>query len=161
MAITAKQYNNDLKEIPAEKTKPCQQPGWITELEYRINSLRRKIGQLETVIKYENKGCFTRHQKQLQKKFRKMFHTKKTKVFEYHLNLLKQDLKATSEKRRYENKLLQRKRIKNQFNRNRKSVYRLFRGNNTTIRNLPNQNDVETLWRKIWGESTEFNYNAL
>ena len=32
VAVTAKQYNNDLKESPAEKTKPRQQPGWITEL---------------------------------------------------------------------------------------------------------------------------------
>ena len=47
MAITVKQYSNDLKEIPAEKTKPRQQPGWITELKHRINSLRRKIVQLE------------------------------------------------------------------------------------------------------------------
>ena len=78
MAITVKQYNNDLKEIPAEKTKPRQQPGWITE------------------------ESFTRHQKRLQKKFRKMFHTRKIKVFEYHLTLLKQDLKATDGKRRYQ-----------------------------------------------------------
>ena len=27
MVITAKQYNINLKEIPAEKAKPCQQPG--------------------------------------------------------------------------------------------------------------------------------------
>ena len=46
-----------------------------------------------------------------------MFHTRKIKVFEYHLTLLKQDLKATSEKLRYKNKLLQRKRINNQLNR--------------------------------------------
>ena len=32
VAVTAKQYNNDLKESPAEKTKLRQQPGWITEL---------------------------------------------------------------------------------------------------------------------------------
>ena len=37
---TAKQYNNNLKEIPAEKTKPRQQPGWITQFEHRINSIR-------------------------------------------------------------------------------------------------------------------------
>ena len=33
------------------------------ELKHRTNYLRRKIGQLEIVIKCENKGCFTRHQK--------------------------------------------------------------------------------------------------
>ena len=73
-----------------------------------------------------------------------MFHTRKIKLFEYHLIFLKQDLRVTSEKRRYKNKLLQRKRINNQFNRNSKSFYRLFRGNNTIIRVLLNQNDVET-----------------
>ena len=89
-----------------------------------------------------------------------MFHTRKIKVFEYHLTLLKQDLKATSEKLRYKNKPLRGKRINYEFNRNQKSVYRLFRGNNTTIRDLPNQNDVETFWGKIRGESKELNYNA-
>ena len=112
---TAKQYNNNLKEIPAEKTKPRQQPGWITQLEHRINSIR-SIRNCH--IKCENKGSFTRHQKQLQKKFRKMFHTRKIKTFESHLIFLKQDLKAKTKKLRYKNKLLQRKRIKNQFNRN-------------------------------------------
>ena len=29
------------------------------------------------------------------------------------------------------------------------------------MKGLPNQNDVETFWHKIWGESKEFNYNAL
>ena len=45
VAITAKQYNNDLKEIPAEKTKlnnVGQQRGWITE--HQINSLIFQIG---------------------------------------------------------------------------------------------------------------------
>ena len=45
VAITAKQYNNDLKEIPAEKTKlnnVVQQRGWITE--HQINSLIFQIG---------------------------------------------------------------------------------------------------------------------
>ena len=99
---------------------------------------------MEIVIKCENKGYFPRHQKQLQRKFRKMFHTRKIKTYEYYLTLLKQDLEATSEKLRYKNKLLQHKRINNQFYRNPKSVYRQFRGKNTTIRDLPNQNDVET-----------------
>ena len=36
VAIKAKQYNNDLKETPAEKTKSRQQPRWITELEHPI-----------------------------------------------------------------------------------------------------------------------------
>ena len=132
----------------------------ITQLEHRINSLRHKIGQLEIVIKCENKGSFTRHQKQLKKKFRKMFHTRKIKTFDYHLTLLKQDLNPTSEKLRYNNKLLQHKRINNQFNRNPKSVYRQFRRNNTKISDLSKQNDIETFWHKIWGESKEFNCNA-
>ena len=89
-----------------------------------------------------------------------MFHTRKIKTFEHHFTLLKQDLKATSEKLRYKNKLLQRKGIKNQFNRNPKSVYCQIRGYNTAIRVPPNQNDVETFWRKIWGKSKEFNRNA-
>ena len=47
-----------------------------------------------------------------------MFHTRKIKTFEYNLTLLKQDLNDTGEKLSYKNKLLQRKRINNQFNRN-------------------------------------------
>ena len=46
----------------------------------------------------------------------KIIHTRKIKIFEYHLTLLKQDLKAASEKLHYKNKLLQHKRISNQFN---------------------------------------------
>ena len=34
VVITAKQYNNDLKQISAEKTKLNQQPGWIMELKH-------------------------------------------------------------------------------------------------------------------------------
>ena len=38
-------------------------------------------------------------------------------------------------------------------------MHRLFRGNNT-IRDLPDQNDVGTFWRKICDKSKEFDYNA-
>ena len=34
VVITAKQYNNDLKYISAEKIKLNQQPGWIMELKH-------------------------------------------------------------------------------------------------------------------------------
>ena len=89
-----------------------------------------------------------------------MFHTRKIKTLEYQLTLLKRDLKVTSVKLRYKNKLLERKRTKNQLNHSLKNVYHHFRGNNTTITDLQNQDDVETFWCKIWGESKESNCNA-
>ena len=70
-AITAKMAMNDCQAANTKDTP--KRPGWIVNSERRIESLRRKISQISVVIACTTKQKFTRHQRELQAKFRKSF----------------------------------------------------------------------------------------
>ena len=69
-AITAKEYVNDLTELNKKSPKKYP-PKWLDNIENKIAVLRKKIGQLTTLINCKITGNFTNHQKEIKEKFNK------------------------------------------------------------------------------------------
>ena len=67
-AVTAKEHLNDLKKIPKQRLKKAP-PKWLDSIESKITALRKKIGQLTTLINCKNTDNFTNHQKEIKQKF--------------------------------------------------------------------------------------------
>ena len=122
--------------------------------------LRKKIGQLTTLINCKTTGNFTNHQKEIKKKFDKNYGNTRLTTLNFNLTLLKQELKATSIKLKLHKKKYERQVINNKLNTNPKSVYRDFKGNNITLTNLVAKDEVEDFWKDIWATETNFNKNA-
>ena len=61
------------------------------------------------------------------------------------LNILKQQLKATSYKIRYQEKKFERNRINRKFTCNPKNVYRDFKNDETQIETTPPKEDIEKI----------------
>ena len=61
-AVSTKKRLNDLKEIPKQHLKKVPLK-WLNIIESKITALRKKIGQLATLINCKNTGNFTNHQK--------------------------------------------------------------------------------------------------
>ena len=76
------------------------------------------------------------------------------------LNILKQELKATSSIIRYQEKKFERNRINRKFTYNPKSVYRDFKNDKTEIEIIPPKEDIKKYWRDIWTKTATFNDNA-
>ena len=94
LAITAKEHLNDLKEIPKQCFIRLHQCGWIILRENY--SIKKKIGQLTTLINCKNTNNFTNHQKEIKQKFYNKYGNMRMQTFQFKLTLLKQDFKATS-----------------------------------------------------------------
>ena len=63
-AVTAKEHLNDLKEIPKQSFKKAPQK-WFNSIKSKITALRKKPGQLITLIDCKNTGNFTKHEKEI------------------------------------------------------------------------------------------------
>ena len=159
-AITVKQQLNDLKEININPTKRNTTPKWINHLEESINKVRKQIGQLQTVIKCKTQNVYTNHQKRLIQQFDKRFGNTRMRTLEYKLSYFKQELKAKATKLKYEKRKQERKKINQLFGKSPKGVYRNFKGNNITVKDLPSKENLESFWKGIWGEGSNFNKNA-
>ena len=64
-AVTANEHKGNLKENTNQRPKTYNPPKWITNIENKINYLRKTIGQLTTDINYKETERFTKHQKTL------------------------------------------------------------------------------------------------
>ena len=103
--MTCKEYNNDIRRTEPEKVKEkLDMPKWIYYLEESISRVRRKVNQINVLIKCKTEKQFTTHQKRLLNKFLKNYGNTK---------MLKQDLKSKTEKLKYQKKIIERKKIWN------------------------------------------------
>ena len=66
-AVTANEHMGDLKEKANQRPKTYNPPKWITNIENKINNLRKTIGQLTTVINCKKTERFTKHQKKIER----------------------------------------------------------------------------------------------
>ena len=64
-AVAANEHKGDLKENTKQRPKTYNPPKWITNIENKINKLRKTIAQLTTVINCKKTERFTKHQKTL------------------------------------------------------------------------------------------------
>ena len=68
-AVTANEHMGDLKEKANQRPKTYNPPKWITNIENKINNLRKTVGQLTTIINSQKTERFTKHQKKLRENF--------------------------------------------------------------------------------------------
>ena len=73
---------------------------------------------------------------------------------------MKQELKVTSSKIRYQETKFERNRINRKFTYNPKSVCRDFKNDKTEIETIPPKEDIEKYWKDIWTKTAPFNDNA-
>ena len=109
-AITCLREMNQLRELNLTNDKP-KFPRWLTQLEKSITYLRKKIGQLTVIVKCKQTNNYLKHQRSLQEKFRKKFRNTTLLNLQSNLYIMKQKLKAKSEKLKYHKKLYERKTI--------------------------------------------------
>ena len=62
--VYPKEHLNDLKEIPKQSFKKAPQK-WFNSIKSKITALRKKPGQLITLIDCKNTGNFTKHEKEI------------------------------------------------------------------------------------------------
>ena len=118
-------------------------------MEESITYLRKTIEQLTVIAKCKQTNTYSKHQKSLLEKFRKKFRNTKLLNLQSNLYIMKQKLKAKSEKSKYK-KLYERKTINQNFSCNPKSVFRTMKGNHITAEKIPTKYEVETFWKNIW-----------
>ena len=126
----------------------------------KITALRKKVGQLSTLINCKNTGNFTNHQKEIKQKFFNKYGKTRIQALQFKLTLLKQDLKATSIKLKRLKKNHLRQVIDSKFSSNTKSVYPDFKGSSITVNETPTKNEVEEFWKSIWEKETKFIKNV-
>ena len=153
-AVTAQVHMGDSRKENLKKKPP--KPSWLIHLEERITSLRRKISQVTVVLNCKNSGQFTRHQQQLKEKVKKWFGNGKVRTLEYKLCVLKQDLKALSEKLKYKKVQNARKSMNRLFHANPKAVYREWRGDCINVRRTPSKEEIEMFWKSTWDQKSNY-----
>ena len=135
-ALTAKEHLNNLKEISKQRPKKTESK-WLNNIESKISALRKKIGELTTLINCKISGNFTNHQKEIKEMFHKRYGNTRMQTLRLKLTLLKQNLKVTSSKLKWLKKNHQRQAINGNFSSNPKSVYCKFKGKRITLNEMP------------------------
>ena len=152
-AVTAKGDTNNQRK---ERTEPK----WLTSLQNKIDSIRRNIAHIELILKCKETNTFSRKQLKICKRLRKKFGNTKKGNLVYRQKLLKNELKATSTKLKYQRKVSERKRINRLFTQNPKSVYRSFKESANEVKDPPTKTQIENFWKGIWGTEGKFNADA-
>ena len=148
-AVSCKEYINDLRDPIEKKPNKPKLPKWLEQLESNINSTRKLIGKLTTVIECKTLKSFTRHQNNLESNFKKRFGNSRLKTLEFKLSEFKQKLKGLNGKLRYSKKQIERRSINNVFSFNPQKIYRKFKGNQIQAENIPTKSEIESFWKNI------------
>ena len=93
-------------------------------------------------------------------KLRRMYGNTKMTTLQFKLKIHQQELKATTEKMRYQKRLNERKFINKKFHTNPKVIYRQFKGESIKIMDPPAKEEIGDFWKGIWCEEKEFNSEA-
>ena len=139
-----------MKENTNQRPKTYNPPKWITNIENKINYLRKTIGQLTTVINCKEPQRFTKHQKTLRDNFRKKYGNTKQKTLDFKLTLLKQELIVTCKKLKTQKRNRERKLTNCRFFNNLKGVYQDFKGGNIRLEKIQTKDEVQSFWQDIW-----------
>ena len=81
-------------------------------------------------------------------------------MLHYKLKLNEQELNATVERLRYQNRLHERKTINKKFKVNPKAVYREFKGSAIKVTNTPPTENVNQFWKGIWCIDKQYNSDS-
>ena len=158
-AIAIRTYLSDLSEKKNRRETP-KRPKWLTNLDQKVTKLRKTIAHINVVLECKRSNNFTRHQLKVRENLHRKFGNTKSSNLHSKLNILKQELKATSSKIRYQEKKFERNRINRKFTYNPKNVYRDFKNDKMEIETIPPKEDIEKYWKDIWTKTAPFNDNA-
>ena len=122
-AITLLARHGRLREKKNVRTKR-KTPGWILNIENRINAIRRKISHVTLILKCIDVNNMTRKQSNIRRKLKRMYGASRLEEVEANL---KHELAVESKKLRDKKIIAERQRINTLFNTNTKSVFREFR----------------------------------
>ena len=78
-----------------------------------------------------------------------MYGNTKMKTLQFKLKIRQQELKATTEKMRYQKRLNETKFINKKFHTNPKVIYRQFKGESIKIMDPPAKEEIEDFWKGI------------
>ena len=155
-AIAIKTYLYDLSEKKNRRETP-KRPKWLTNLDQKVTKLRKTIAHINVVLECRRSNNFTRHQLKVRENLHRKFGNTKSSNLQSKLNILNQELLATSSKIRYQEKKFERNRT-NSYN--PKNVYRDFKNEKTEIKTIPPKEDIEKYWKDIWTKTAPFNDNS-
>ena len=95
------------------------------------------------------KRNFTKHQLNIKHKLQKKYGSVSSGNINYQKTMLQQELKARSERLKYQKQLSERRTLKKRFAMNPKSVYRQMKGDNKSAKKIPLKEDVESYWKEL------------
>ncbi|XP_057310291.1 uncharacterized protein LOC130648267 [Hydractinia symbiolongicarpus] len=78
----------------------------------------------------------------------------------YQKTMLQQELKATSERLKYQKRLSERRTLNKHFAKNPKLVYRQMKGDYNSAKDIPPKEDVESYWKELWSKQVMHNDKA-
>ncbi|GAB1609843.1 hypothetical protein Ahia01_001270200 [Argonauta hians] len=99
LAIAMKKYNGDNRTATERVTRELKEtPNRWGKQERQINAIRRDISNIEVVLNCKKANQYTKRQQRIQDSLAKKFGDTKQKTLRTRTSLLKQELKAVSEK---------------------------------------------------------------
>ena len=158
-AIAIKTYLFDLSEKKNRRETP-KRPKWFINRDQKVAKLRNTIAHINVVLECKRSNNFTRHQLKVREDLHRKFGNTKSSNLHSKLNILIQELKATSSKIRYKEKKFERNRINRKFTYNPKNVQRDFKNDKMETETIPPKGDIEKYWKDIWTKTAPFNDNA-
>ena len=153
-ALTVLERHGKLREN--KRTLPIsEKKAWITQSEQRINSLRRKISQLQVIISCKKSNSFTPKQKAIANKLRNSCGSLKLESLEPKLSSLKHELRVQNTVLKERLVRAKRSQINKVFATDQKRVYRQWRDNVIEAKKIPNEAETEAFWSDIWNTQKE------
>ena len=111
-----------LREKKNVRTKK-KTPGWILNIENRINAIRRKLSHVTLILKCVDVNNMTRKQSNIRRKLKRMYGSVRASRLEEVEANLEHELAVESKKPRDKKIIEERQRINTLFNTNTKSVF--------------------------------------
>ena len=149
MAVSVKQYTNELKQLERKTIRKNSAPGWIKQLEHSNERIQKEIAQLNVMIECKKTNTYSKHQLKLKQVFTKRYGDFRLKTLQFKLSILYQNLKAKSTKLKYNKRCIKHKSINNRFCKNPNIEVRKEITNATEVLTTE---DIESFWQNIWGK---------
>ena len=118
VAVSVKQYTNELKQLERKTIRKNSAPGWIKQLEHSNERIQKEIAQLNVMIECKKTNTYSKHQLKLKQVFTKRYGDFRLKTLQFKLSILYQNLKAKSTKLKYNKRRIERKSVNNKFRKN-------------------------------------------
>ena len=159
-AVSVLEKEGRLREIK-RNVKANERPGWQIRLESRIGALRRKISHTYVLIECNRTKAYSKHQKEIKRKFEKQYGKATINNLNTTITKLKQNLAVESEKLKRRKSIRERKYVNRIFKVSPKKIYREMRdGSNIKVSQMPEQSKVEDFWSSVWSIPLQHNAEA-